>query len=108
MAHAVDAEHDTPLNLGHALKISVGVLRERRDDREHEEKVHRNEERIDLGQVKADGNVLHGNCKVEGDDECVVSVGLVGVIAMNSRNKKEADDRKEKRAASVCRRQIRS
>ena len=106
MTHAEDAEHDAPLNLGDTLEIAFRVFRNGHDHGQREEKVRRDEERHEVGDVETDERVLHGNGYVERDDERIVIRGLCGRDGNELSQQKEADECEEdkQRGLAKCER----
>ena len=58
MAHAVDADHDAPLQLGIALQEALRVVGQRTDQRNDQEHVDRDEHREQVEALVADQRVL--------------------------------------------------
>ena len=76
MADAVHADHQSPLHLGHALQIKLGVLFDRHHDRHQQEYIDRNEYREQVGATESEQQVLRGNDQIEGHDQSPVIGGL--------------------------------
>ena len=95
MTHAEHADHQTPLNLGDALKVAFRVVAHGGDDGQHQEQVHRDKEREDVCEVEVNQCVLSGDRQIERHHQHP----MVGVPNRSQRDEfsqqEEGENRKE-------------
>ena len=72
VAEAVDADHDAPLDLGVALQEALRVAGQRRDDRDRQEGIDRDEDREQVEAPQADEQVLQRQHDEEGQHQAAV------------------------------------
>jgi hypothetical protein len=99
VAHAVDADRDSPLDLRGPLEESERIVGERADDGDREEDVDRDEHREGVDEAHADEHVLHRQDHEEGEQEgAVVGAPRVGE-GDELAQREERDEAEQKRRA---------